>query len=268
MYRTIFLLIALLNTFACKAGTTPPRPQCLTDLGKDSDFTNAVATKIGTNDVQQWLTDHKTDFYTLIGDGIKKYCLLKTPNIPEFNRFLDTNAELPIKLKVGDKWYDFFISKTDVFNYTNFPTIVIVSTDTQKYSIGAEKEAKELVSNIKNTKCAQYWAGVMGLTPSHNTALSDAAKNAFIGKYTDKYALRYARPQGALYEKRSGIGAATKFEYVEDTNYYRQRENIKIFSEQLKDTACTGENIAVYMMYKSNSKDNKYTVVDGPYIIP
>ncbi|MBQ1927493.1 MAG: hypothetical protein II179_00305, partial [Alphaproteobacteria bacterium] len=66
MYRTIFLLVALLNTFACKAGTTPPRPQCLTDLGKDSDFTNAVATKIGTNDVQQWITNHKPDFYTLV----------------------------------------------------------------------------------------------------------------------------------------------------------------------------------------------------------
>ena len=274
MHRTIFLLIALLNTFACRAGTTPPRPQCLTDLGKDSDFTNAVATKIGTNDVQQWITNHKSDFYNMVADGIKQHCLKTAEDISEFNNFLDNNTYLPVKFAINDQWYDFNVTKDNVFDYIRMYLYPILITNTN-LSAGSTVSRDEVFqnNNLPNS-CALYLTDTLGGAdfevgdPFSRSDLTKAARKTY--GYHDWYRLS-ARKKRSVPGMITYIVGLTSYNVIYDTNYIKAREHIKQLTTDLSSSSCSGQRLVGYIISDlqptDTNKTKTFKIMSEPFII-
>lgn len=251
------------------------RPSCLYNLDVAAIKSATGITDTDTKEqVFNKISKKKDSFLDAVVKTIKEKCLFETANIKSFNDFMDDSETIPIKLKINNALFvDIPITRSTFSQHLALQTHVVVLTNPSRFIPGTVVTVSDLQSDVPNHCAGRYYEKqyFANNTPCSDTPLSDAAKNSFINKYKYNFALAKNSKllTGELYQRTEYcLGKRIQFTPVVDTNYYRQRENVRKFSEQLKNTACTGENITVYVMYESSPKDNKYIVLDGPYIIP
>ncbi len=294
MAKFVIFSIILMNTIICHAGTTPPRPTCLTELGNDSNFQTTLANKIGTQDVRHWITNHKSDFYTLVGEAITQHCLNSSDNIAEFNVFLESPT-LPVKVQINNQYYDFNITRDAVFDYIDFPTAVLV-VNIRNLTPGRTLTKSSInTSYFFNDKCSDH---SVRFGSDADTAINTAGQSSYpITENKGEFFLDYPVGHGhrifpgLLLINAWGWGGAENITMV--PNYLDARNRIKQFAEKLQNSSCSADGLAAYIVKLPISVSRKpgrswtnllycnfcilfpkdlgditeVSVVDGPYII-
>ena len=272
-YPISFLLIPLLTISNVHAADPFSRPNCLYDIDIASIKSVTGITDTDTKEkVFERISQKKDLFLNSVAETIKQKCILAGGKSQEFNNFIDTSDIIPIKIKINNSLFvDIPISKETFSQILSLQTHIVVLTNPSRFAPGTVLEESNLQSALPNTCAGRYYSKqyFANNTPCSDTPLSDAAKNSFMSKTDYNFALNDKLIKGELYQRTEACwGKRIKFTPVKDSVYYRQRTNTKQFAQQLKNTACAGENISVYLLYESDPTNHKYIVVDGPYIVP
>ena len=250
------------------------RPSCLYNLDVAAIKSATGITDTDTKEqIFEKISKKKNLFLSSATNAVKEKCIFDTSNIREFNDFIDEKEIIPIKLKVNDTLFvDIPITKESFASYLTLHTYILILSNKTKFAPGTIIKESDLETSFKDGTCVEYYLpnNPLAGTPCSDTPLSNAAKVSF-DKYGHNFAIKYKNPKGELLQRNSAcVGVATKYSVVEETNYYKQRENVKTFAASLLKApqGCSGKNVAIYIIYSKDWSTKEYVIADGPFIIP
>ncbi len=225
-------------------------PQCIHNIENDSKFQQYMTMGLASvRDFDTWLQNNKATFYDAIGGQIVQHCLnANTLLLREFNSFLDRATVINIVIP-GHSSVSMPIS--DVFDYVNFPTAILVSHIRNGVPGNDIKKGDIRTDYFFNDSCADH--SVRFGTDS-NTAVNKAGKAAAYSVPTSGgYTFFLDMPNtttrvfpGLLLASNNGFGGAENVVIM--TNYLAAHEKIKAFSEALNNTACSDDRLATYIV--------------------
>jgi len=242
---------------------------CLDKIGGDingfvTPFKNLVnddKTLTSAAELQQFIDTHSTDFYKLVVDNITKYCA-DTNNI-NMNLIADID-EAPIKFTINNQKYELAVNTDKLFMHMQRPVAFLV----MKNSNSSYKRPGDVVKKDEIPKNKYFFSEACSdhsvrVNLSNSATINKAGQAAFAAYGGNDNEFFLDMPVGKSCRAFPGlvlgdfgtINAQEKIVYY--TNYKEARKAFKTFVSKLHNSACSNQELAVYMVALGDTPEEK-----------
>lgn len=225
---------------------------CLDAIGGNTEtFISPLKDIVDANTLNQAFVDsNKAKLYGLVAGNVLVHCVGSS----DLNTIADSNFVV-IPFTMNDQKYDLTINTTQLFNYIEIPTELLVVNNRTKTPGDVIKKSDMPKNYFFSDKCSDHH---VRFNLDNKAAVNKAGQAAFAAYGGSENEFFLDMPVGKSCRAFPGLvlgdfggwGAAEKI--VSYKNYQEGRKALKLFAAKLQNSSCGNQGLAVYQVSINN----------------